>query len=77
MWHILLSLSIAALFGVVMNAVYGTQGLMQHAWVGWVTWVIIGSGAVMAALEPIRCALCKYLLQGAGPLCKDKACVEI
>ena len=64
MLYILTGLVSATLFGVAVVTVYGHEGLLDHPWIEYVFWWLIGTGVGLALLENIFrliCKLCKHL----------------
>jgi len=51
MIYILMGLISATLFGIGAVGVYGPEGLLGHAWVDYVFWWLIGTGALLALVE--------------------------
>lgn len=74
MGYILMSLIIAMVFGLAVDNVYGTQALMQYAWVDYTFWWIIGSGVIMAAVSPVRENLCRFFHCRLPAVCHGQPC---
>jgi hypothetical protein len=53
------SLIVAMALGLGAHAYYGTEELINHAWVVEVTYSIVGAGFAVEALCWARCTLCR------------------
>jgi len=51
MLPLLIGLTLAAVFGLMVHAVYGTTGLPREPWVYSVIWAMITAGAVVSLLQ--------------------------
>lgn len=74
------SLILATAVGLGAHAYYGTEALIDHLWVGQVTYSIIGAGMTVAALSWARCALCRRSGaeggEGAHAICGAQTCSD-
>ena len=77
MLPVLIGLSLATVFGLMVHAVYGTQGLPHEPWVCSVIWAMITAGVVISLLQmPTACLACRVFrsirIAGvAGRVCGD------
>jgi hypothetical protein len=74
------SLIVAMAVGLGAHAYYGTEELINHAWVAQVTYSIIAAGLVVEALSWVRCALCRRSKfenqEGPYSICGARTCNE-
>lgn len=47
----LLGLTVAMVFGIFANAVYGTEHIMQQGWIDIVFWSLIGTGIGVSLIQ--------------------------
>ena len=79
MLPILIGLSLATVFGLMVHAVYGTTGLPHEPWVYSVIWAMITAGVVISLLQmSTACLACRVFrrirIKGlAGRVCGDCA----
>ena len=63
MLPILISLSLATLFGIMVHAVYGDTDLPQQPWVYSVIWSMITAGVVITLLQTSTASLARRVLR--------------
>ncbi len=62
MLPMLIALSVASAFGLMAHAVYGTDGLIDQAWIDVVFWAIISTGAGVWLLQVFSsCLACRLV----------------
>jgi len=69
MIYILMGLVSATFFGIGAVTVYGTEGLLDNAWVEYVFWWLIGTGVILSLIEyatAIKAGLGRLAPQGSG-----------
>lgn len=69
MIYLLLSLSIAIGFKIVVYFAYGPETFWHEPWVNHVFWGIIGGGVLLLSLSELRCSLCRVLRERWRFLC--------
>jgi len=80
MLPIFIGLVSATLFGLVAHGVYGTETLIDHAWIDMVFWALIATGAAVSLANALDgCLPCRLRritpLRGLGErLCRGLPC---
>jgi hypothetical protein len=72
MVYLLLSFSLAALFGIAAGSVYGWDRLLEQPWVDHVFWALLLAGFAFAAMDNLGgvwCRLCQRMARTL-PLCR-------
>ncbi len=78
MLYLFLGFASAALFGIGVATLYGSDALLGLPWVDHVFWALIFAGAVLAALENVPdlwCRLCQRV-SGVLTFCARRTCGE-
>lgn len=72
---ILASASLAMLFGIVTQAVVGTENLIAHPWVDAMFWSILGAGVGVSTFEAVLgCRICRTTEGRFRSLCRQGSC---
>jgi hypothetical protein len=75
MLPILIGLTHATLFGLLVHAVYGTTGLPNEPWVYSVIWAMITTGAVISLLQmSAACLACRVFRKIQVTTLASRAC---
>ena len=82
MLPVLIGLVSAMAFGILSHSIYGTSGIMNHAWIDTVFWALIGTGVAVSAMNMIgECLPCRVsrllrVRKAADALCKKTPCAN-
>ncbi|MDJ0864366.1 MAG: hypothetical protein QNJ87_14415 [Gammaproteobacteria bacterium] len=75
MLYLIMGLAAATAFEIASLSLYGYQALLDHAWVDYVFWWLIGTGVLLAAVDSsfgLRCRICRRMPR--LPLCASLVC---
>jgi hypothetical protein len=76
MLYLFVGFASAALFGIGIASLYGTEAVIDNPWVDYTFWALILTGAAFAALENaagLWCRVCNRLA-GAVAICARPRC---